>query len=225
MSLTNVAKTFGGVRALIDVDFEVLEGEVHCLAGENGCGKSTLIKIISGVHAPEPGAVMRFSGEPVSHLTPGTARAFGIQVIWQDLALFPEMTVAENIAFESNLGAMPRLVSYRAMRERAAAAMARLHVDLPLERPLRELDIAQRQVVAICRALVADARLVFMDEPTASLDPGRDRGALRRRRAAQARRHRHRLRQPSAWPRSWPSPSGSPCSATAARSASTRQPR
>ena len=169
MSLTNVAKTFGGVRALIDVDFEVLEGEVHCLAGENGCGKSTLIKIISGVHAPEAGAVMRFSGQPVNHLTPGTARAFGIQVIWQDLALFPEMTVAENIAFESNLGARPRLVSYRAMRERAAAAMARLHVDLPLERPLRELGIAQRQVVAICRALVADARLVFMDEPTASL--------------------------------------------------------
>jgi simple sugar transport system ATP-binding protein len=112
---------------------------------------------------------MRFAGAPVAHLTPGTARAFGIQVIWQDLALFPEMTVAENIAFEGNLGARPRLVSYRAMRDRAAAALARLHVDLPLERPLRELGIAQRQVVAISRALVAEARLVFMDEPTASL--------------------------------------------------------
>lgn len=169
VSLQHVSKTFGGVQALIDVDFEVLAGEVHCLAGENGCGKSTLIKIISGVHQPEPGAVMRLMGEPVDHLTPVAARRLGIQVIWQDLALFPEMTVAENIAIESNLGERPRLVRHSALNETARRAMARLGVDLPLTRPLRELGIARRQVVAICRALVADARLVFMDEPTASL--------------------------------------------------------
>jgi len=166
--LEHVGKRFGGVQALIDVDFEVLEGEVHCLAGENGCGKSTLIKIISGVHAPEPGGVVELMGERVEHLTPVTARRLGIQVIWQDLALFPEMTVAENIAFESNLG-RPRLVDYRAMRDMAAASLARLGVALPLDRPLKELGIAKRQVVAISRALVAEARLVFMDEPTASL--------------------------------------------------------
>ena len=169
VSLRHVSKRFGGVDALIDVDFEVLEGEVHCLAGENGCGKSTLIKIISGVHAPEPGAVMELMGEPAPSLSPVTARKLGIQVIWQDLALFPEMTVAENIAFEANLGPWPRLVRYGAMREVAEASLARLGVRLKLDRPLRELGIAQRQVVAISRALVADARLVFMDEPTASL--------------------------------------------------------
>ncbi len=169
VSLRHVSKTFGGVRALIDVDFEVLEGEVHCLAGENGCGKSTLIKIISGVHAPEPGAVMELMGERVESLSPVTARKLGIQVIWQDLALFPEMTVAENIAFEANLGPRPRLVRYGAMRAAAEASLARLGVTLPLDRPLKELGIAQRQVVAISRALVAEARIVFMDEPTASL--------------------------------------------------------
>jgi simple sugar transport system ATP-binding protein len=169
VSLRHVSKSFGGVQALIDVDFEVLEGEVHCLAGENGCGKSTLIKIISGVHAPEPGAEMALMGGRVEHLTPVTARRLGIQVIWQDLALFPEMTVAENIAFETNLGSRPRLVRYGAMRDAAAASLARLGVALPLDRPLKELGIAQRQVVAISRALVAEARLVFMDEPTASL--------------------------------------------------------
>lgn len=167
--LEHVAKRFGGVQALIDVDFEVLEGEVHCLAGENGCGKSTLIKIISGVHAPEPGAVMELLGQRVESLSPVTARKLGIQVIWQDLALFPEMTVAENIAFEANLGPWPRLVRYGSMRAAAAASLARLGVRLPLDRPLRDLGIAQRQVVAISRALVAEARIVFMDEPTASL--------------------------------------------------------
>jgi simple sugar transport system ATP-binding protein len=169
LAVEHVSKVFGGVQALVDVDFDVLEGEVHCLAGENGCGKSTLIKIVSGVHAPEPGAVLRFAGERVEGLTPVTARRLGIQVIWQDLALFPEMTVAENIAFEANLGGRPRWVDYGAMRRTAAGVLERLGVALPTGRPLRELGIAQRQVVAIARALVAEARLVFMDEPTASL--------------------------------------------------------
>src|SRR3954467_13662574 len=104
LELRNVSKVFGGVRALQSVSFDVAPGEVLCLAGENGCGKSTLIKIISGVYRPEPGAEMLFDGKPMDGLTPGVARSLGIQVIWQDLALFPEMTVAENIAFERNLG-------------------------------------------------------------------------------------------------------------------------
>ncbi|QQP93745.1 sugar ABC transporter ATP-binding protein (plasmid) [Skermanella sp. TT6] len=169
LRLEKVSKVFGGVKALQDVSFDVAAGEVLCLAGENGCGKSTLIKIVSGVYRPEPGATLLFDGKPMDGLTPGQARALGIQVIWQDLALFPEMSVAENIAFERNLGGGPRLVNYAAMREAAAGILARLGVTLDLDRPLRELSIAQRQVVAICRALIADARLVFMDEPTASL--------------------------------------------------------
>ena len=169
IEVEHVSKQFGGVKALDDVRFDVAPGEVLCLAGENGCGKSTLIKIITGVYQPEPGAVMRFVGQPIEGLNPGKARDLGIQVIWQDLALFAEMSVAENIGFERNLGSRPKLVSYAAMRADAERILNRLGVALDLDAPLRSLPIAQRQIVAVARALVTDARLVFMDEPTASL--------------------------------------------------------
>jgi simple sugar transport system ATP-binding protein len=165
----NVSKRFGGVNALDDVCFDVLPGEVLCLAGENGSGKSTLIKIITGVVQPEPGALMRFNGRDIAGLSPAVARELGIQVIWQDLALFPELSVAENIGFERNLGARPRLVNYRAMRADADRILKRLSVRIDLDAPVRSLSIAQRQIVAVARALVGDAKLVFMDEPTASL--------------------------------------------------------
>lgn len=169
LRLEHVSKRFGGVQALDNISFNIRPGEVLCLAGENGCGKSTLIKTISGVHRPEPGAVMEWEGQDMTGLDPARARAMGIQVIWQDLALFPEMSVAENIAFERNLGARPRLVDAAAMRREAGAILERLGVNIPLDAPVRRLSIANRQLVAIARALVADARLVFMDEPTASL--------------------------------------------------------
>lgn len=169
LQLDHISKQFGGVKALDDVRFDVERGEVLCLAGENGCGKSTLIKIISGVHPPEKGATMLFDGRSIDGLNPAAARGLGIQVIWQDLALFPEMSVAENIAFESNLGARPRLVRYGAMKTVARRILERLGVELDLDAPLRTLPIAQRQIVAIARALVGEATLVFMDEPTASL--------------------------------------------------------
>jgi simple sugar transport system ATP-binding protein len=169
ISFKHVTKIFGGVRALDDVSFEVGRGEVHCLAGENGCGKSTLIKIITGVYQPEPGAEMAYFGKPETSVTPSSARSHGIAVIWQDLALFGEMTVAENIAFETMLGGRPRLVNYRNLTDMAKIALAKLGVDLDLDARLNTLPIAQRQIVAIARALVSDARLIFMDEPTASL--------------------------------------------------------
>ncbi|HVP98529.1 MAG TPA: sugar ABC transporter ATP-binding protein [Roseiarcus sp.] len=163
-----VSVRFGGVQALDDVSFSVGRGEVHCLAGENGSGKSTLIKVIAGVYQAAPGARTDYFGESVEQPTPPLARAKGIAVIWQDLALFPEMTVAENIAFDGLVGA-PRLVNYRAMRETARAALAKLGVELDLAARLRTLPISGRQLVAIARALASDAKLIFMDEPTASL--------------------------------------------------------
>ena len=169
LQLERVSKRFGGVKALDDVRFDVRRGEVLCLAGENGCGKSTIIKVISGVYQPEKGAVMLFEGKSIEGLSPATARSLGIQVIWQDLALFPEMSVAENIAFESNLGARPRLVNYAGMRTAAGRILDRLGVKIDLDAPVRTLPIAQRQIVAVARALVAEATIVFMDEPTASL--------------------------------------------------------
>lgn len=166
---TKLSKTFGGVRALIDVDFDIRRGEVHCLAGENGSGKSTLIKIVSGVYAPEPGGLITVGGHAVEHLTPALARNLGIQVIWQDLALFPHLSVAENIAFERNLGSRPHWVRAKGFRAMAAATLERIGFEVGLDQTLGALSIARRQLVAICRALVADAKIVFMDEPTASL--------------------------------------------------------
>lgn len=165
----NVSNMFGGIAALSNVDFEVSPGEVHCLAGENGSGKSTLIKVITGVYVPEPGAEMSYFGHAETAVSPTSARHHGIAVIWQDLAPFAEMTVAENIAFETLLGNRPRMVNHGAMRKAATAALARLGVAFDLDARLGTLPIAQRQIVAIARALVSDARLIFMDEPTASL--------------------------------------------------------
>ena len=169
LRLRGVSKTFGGVRALDAVDFDVRQGEVHCLAGENGCGKSTLIKIVTGVYTPDDGASIETFGVRQGTISPTRARSQGIAVIWQDLALFPHMTVAENIGFDDMVGGQPRLVGRRALRQRAAGVLERLGVTLDLDATLDSLPIAQRQIVAIARALMGDARLVFMDEPTASL--------------------------------------------------------
>ncbi len=169
LRLKGVSKVFGGVKALDHVDFDVRAGEVHCLAGENGCGKSTLIKIVTGVYRPESAELIELFGEKLEAINPVVARAKGVSVIWQDLALFPNMSVAENIAFDDLVGLRPRGVDYATMKTRAAAVLARLGVTLDLAAPLESLPIAQRQVVAIARALMNDARLIFMDEPTASL--------------------------------------------------------
>lgn len=169
LSLRNINVTFGGVRALKGVSFEVNPGEVHCLAGENGCGKSTLIKVITGVYKPQDGAELLFDGKPVAAMTPTLAQSLGIQVIWQDLALFGEMSVAENIGFQLAVNGKYGLIDKSAINAAAEKALARLAVHLDIHQPLKELPIAQRQIVAIARALVGEARLVFMDEPTASL--------------------------------------------------------
>ena len=169
LKLTRLSKRFGGVQALEDVAFHVRAGEVHCLAGENGCGKSTLIKIVTGVYTPDPGGSIEIFGQACPTITPTQARNMGIAVIWQDLALFPHMSVAENIAFDDMVGARPRLAFLGRMRARVEAVLDRLAVDLDINAPLNALPIAQRQIVAIARALMGDARLVFMDEPTASL--------------------------------------------------------
>ena len=178
LRLTRISKNFGGVDALVDVDFEVAPGEIHCLAGENGSGKSTLIKIVSGVYQPNPGGTIEFDGRRCEGLTPGMARRLGVQVIWQDLALFPHLSVAENIAFERNLGLWPRPSRRREMRRTAREMLGRLGFELDLDRPVQALSIANRQVVAICRALVAEASIVFMDEPTASLTQSETRALL-----------------------------------------------
>ncbi|TCL05446.1 sugar ABC transporter ATP-binding protein [Sodalis ligni] len=169
IELQHLSKTFGGHRALSDISLTLLPGEVHCLAGTNGCGKSTLIKVVSGVYQPDTGSVIRVDQQPYDHLTPNQARQFGIQVIYQDLSLFPNLTVAENIAFDHNLHGLLRWYRPGRLVDTAARLLEELSFSLDLHSKVSALPIAQRQQVAICRALVADARLVIMDEPTASL--------------------------------------------------------
>ena len=168
LDLQAISKRFGGVVALRNVDLSLPAGEVHCLVGENGSGKSTLIKIIAGVLRPEPEGRIVIEGRDYPHLNPVQSTHCGIQVIYQDLSLFPNLTVAENIAVGRHLGA-PNLVNWRAVRSTAEAAMARIGADLDPNARVEDLSIASRQLVAISRAMAADARLVIMDEPTSSL--------------------------------------------------------
>lgn len=168
IEMTGISKHFGGVAALGEVDLTIAAGEVHCLAGENGSGKSTLIKIISGVQPPDAGGMIRIGGQEYTRLTPSDSTRIGIQVIYQDLSLFPDLTVAENVAFAQHLRGLSG-VNRRRIRATAEAVIARIGVSLDLDAKVGDLSIAQRQLVAICRALAAEARLVIMDEPTASL--------------------------------------------------------
>lgn len=168
LDLSGISKRFGGVTALSNVDMTLEAGEVHCLVGENGSGKSTLIKIISGVQLPEPGGRITIGGREVSRLTPQESTRAGIQVIYQDLSLFPNLSVAENIAINGHFGP-PHLVRWSALRKSAEEALGKIGVSLDLDAIVGSLTIANRQLVAICRALTADAKLLIMDEPTASL--------------------------------------------------------
>jgi simple sugar transport system ATP-binding protein len=168
IELLGISKHFGGVRALTNVDFTIRPGEVHCLAGENGCGKSTLIKILAGVHAPDAGKIV-IDQQAHPHLSPAVSQRAGIQIIYQDLSLFPNLSVAENIMFRRHVEKSARPVNQREMITHAREVTSRLGVDLPTAETVGRLPIAARQLVAICRALAAEARLVVMDEPTASL--------------------------------------------------------
>ncbi len=168
--------SFGGIRALRGVDLEIGRGEIRCLAGENGSGKSTFTKIVSGVYTPDSGELV-FDGEPVSWHHPKDAVAAGIQVIYQDLSLFEHLSVAENIAINHMMQDRSPFVNRRRMRTIAREQLERVGIELDLDAPVSSLSMANRQIVAICRALSMDAQLLFMDEPTTALT-GREVGRL-----------------------------------------------
>ncbi|WP_409558192.1 sugar ABC transporter ATP-binding protein [Atlantibacter sp.] len=169
VTFKSLTKSFGGHRALKNIDLTLNKGEVHCLAGANGCGKSTLIKTLCGVYIPDAGSEIIIDGKSWPRLSPDKARELGIQVIYQDLSLFPNLTVAENIAFEENLKGYFGWHHKARLKALALKIIRELNFTLDPDARVQHLPIAQRQQVAICRALVADARLVIMDEPTASL--------------------------------------------------------
>jgi len=154
---------------LSDVDFDIREGEIHCLAGTNGSGKSTLVKIISGVEQPDDGASIEIGGKQLTRVSSLDAIKSGIEVIYQDLSLFPNLTVQENISINDMVSGKSSFVSWRKSRETAKRAMARIGIALPLDRTVAELSMADQQLVAISRALTKDVRLLIMDEPTTAL--------------------------------------------------------
>lgn len=168
LEVRDVTKSFAGVRALAGVSLHVRRGEIRCLVGENGCGKSTLIKVISGVYAPDSGTI-RVNGKTFQRLTPIGAIHEGIQVIYQDFSLFPNLTVAENIALNRLLSEGRRFVSWREVHRIAREAIDRIGVQLDLNARVEDLSVASKQLVAISRALLQDARLIIMDEPTTAL--------------------------------------------------------
>lgn len=164
----DIHKYFAGVRALDGVTLEIKPGEIHCLAGENGCGKSTLIKVISGVYQRNSGT-LEFDGEVIGKMTPIDAIMKGIQVIYQDFAVFPNLSVMENLAINSQLAAKKKLVNWKEMRNIAKEAIAKIDFEVDLDAKLETLSVAEKQMVAICRALMFNARLIIMDEPTTAL--------------------------------------------------------
>lgn len=168
IDMRGVTKRYAGVVALDGVDFTVRRGEAVCLAGENGSGKSTLIKILAGVERPSSGEI-HIDGVRHTDITPRVSAGAGVMVIFQDFSLFPNLTVAENIAFATQLTAHRRFFRKAEARELARGALDRIGVDIPLDARVEELPVAQKQLVAICRGLASAAQLIIMDEPTTAL--------------------------------------------------------
>jgi simple sugar transport system ATP-binding protein len=168
ITLSSISKTFGGVRSLNGVDMAFNPGEAIALAGENGSGKSTLIKVLSGVHVPTTGSIV-IDDKPHAMLQPIDAVRAGIQVIYQDFSLFPNLTVAENIVFTHQLSTRQRWYKRRDVRQIASSTLERLQVSISPDALVENLSVAKKQLVAIARALVDEARLIVMDEPTTAL--------------------------------------------------------
>ncbi|MEU0791919.1 sugar ABC transporter ATP-binding protein [Amycolatopsis sp. NPDC005961] len=168
LEVRGVTKSFGAVAAVAGVSFGLYPGEAHALVGENGAGKSTIVKMLAGVHKPDDGTLL-LDGRPVEFGSPADAKAAGIAVIYQEPTLFPDLSVAENIV----MGRHPRKglgrIDRAAIRAEAERLFARLGVRIDPARPARGLSIADQQIVEIAKALSADARVLVMDEPTAAL--------------------------------------------------------
>lgn len=167
--LDNVEKKFAGVYAIKGVTFSVKPGEVRCLAGENGCGKSTLIKIISGFYKPDGGKVY-LNGYEYYDLMPLEAIKNGIQVIYQDFSLFQNLTVAENISYSYMVSEKRKFFNYKESLRIAESGLDKIKVNIDLNATLSDLTVADKQLVAIARSLVSEnTKLLVLDEPTTAL--------------------------------------------------------
>ncbi|HUV15314.1 MAG TPA: sugar ABC transporter ATP-binding protein [Pelolinea sp.] len=168
LRVEHITKHFAGVTALDDVSFSVDQGESMCLVGENGSGKSTMIKIISGVYTADSGDIF-INGNHYKKLTPMESMHAGVQVIYQDFSLFPNLTVAENISISELLSTGKKMVNWKEVKELAQEGLDKIRVSIPLDAIAGTLSTADRQLIAITKAILADARLIIMDEPTTAL--------------------------------------------------------
>ncbi|PYE93328.1 ribose transport system ATP-binding protein [Rhizobium sp. PP-F2F-G38] len=166
LRLSNISKTFPGVKALADISFDLKRGEAHCLCGENGAGKSTLIKILSGAYQPDEGGQIFFNGKEV-RLTPRSALRMGIHTIYQEHIVFNDLDITENIFTGSEMSRWG-LQRYKDMRWRAEEVLRYLKCDLAPETRLKSLTSGQKKIVEIAKALVFKSNVIILDEPTAS---------------------------------------------------------
>ncbi len=170
LKLQGISKSFPGVRALSGINLEVSPGEIHALLGENGAGKSTLMKILSGVYQPDEGQIL-LEGQERHFANYDEAVAAGIGIVYQEFSLIPYLNAVENIFLGRELRNRFGLLDRTAMRKRAASLFARLGVAIDLRAEVRALSVAQQQFIEIAKALALDARILILDEPTATLTP------------------------------------------------------
>ena len=168
LAVSGVTKSFAGVQALKGVSFDLQPGEIHALVGENGAGKSTLIKIVTGAHRPDAGTV-EIGGRAVDHNSPLLSRSLGIAAIYQQPALFPDLTVAENMAMGFESGSAWRVIDWRGRRARAKELLDRIGARIDPDAPVSALTMPEQQMVEIAKSLGGQAKVLIMDEPTASL--------------------------------------------------------
>ena len=167
LEVTGCSKSFPGVKAFNKVDFDLFKGEIHCVVGENGAGKTTFIKMLSGALHPDEGSI-KIAGHEYSHLNPALAHQLGIQTIYQELSLAQDLTVAENIF----IGNWPTnrfgLIDYESLYQEAKKLLDNLKIDLNVEALVRTLNVPQKQSVQIAKAMATEAKIFILDEPTAA---------------------------------------------------------
>lgn len=164
----HISKAYAGVQALDDVSLTIGSGAIHCLVGENGSGKSTLIKVIGGVVTPEQGELV-YDGTSYEQVHAIDAIREGVQIIYQDLSLFPNLSVAENISLNQMVEQRNKVLNWSEMRRIAAHGLDEIEEKIDLDEPVENLSMAKKQIVAITRALTQSAKLIIMDEPTSAI--------------------------------------------------------
>lgn len=168
ISMKGINKGFFGNQVLKNAEFQLADGEIHALMGENGAGKSTLMKILTGVYTKDGGEIL-VDGNPVNFTHPKQAETAGIVFIYQEINVMPDLTVTENMFMGKEIHGRFGILDKKAMNSRAKEILERLSVKIPVEKVMSELSIGQQQMIEVAKALMVDAKVIIMDEPTAAM--------------------------------------------------------